>query len=188
MNFLNKTKRATRVSIFREYLNLLKCKRSQAELITTVLLILISIAAVVLVSTFVINMVRTNLVGTDCFKTAGQIKINLGEGFTYYDKNGTGTTYVSIARGEETFNLTGLLITVGTGQSSKSYTVRANSTEPSGSVTLYNDKSPELPRVSETRTYKIVNSGEVTTVSVVPYLFPDRLCKEGKDEQQIPSK
>ncbi len=64
-----KNKKSNSRQYFENNRNLLKSRRSQAELITTVLLILVSIAAVVLVSGFVINMVRDYLKPTDCFKT-----------------------------------------------------------------------------------------------------------------------
>jgi archaellin len=166
----------------------LKTKKSQAELITTVLLILISIAAVVLVSTFIINMVRSNLVGTDCFKTAGQIKINLEEGYTYY-KTADQAVYISISRGEEDINLTGLLISIGDGQSSSSYKILKDlaTSEPVG-ATLWDGTDLVLPGKSETRTYKIISTSVVSKVKVVPIIYPERTCKEGADEQTIPSK
>ena len=166
-----------------------KNKSAQAELITTVLLILISIAAVVLVSTFVINMVRTNLVNSDCFKTAGQFKINLDEGYTYYNNTaGNKAVFVSISRGAEAINITGIVISIGTGQTSISYTVRQNSSDPQNSVTMYDGKSPVLPGKSEIRTYRINSSEAVSKVVIVPIMQPDRICKEGTDEQTIPTK
>jgi len=170
-----------------------KNKKSQAEVITTVLLILISIAAVVLVSVFIINMVRTNLVSTDCFKTAGQFKINLDEGYTYYNTTGSVSpvvnkaVYISISRGEEAINLSGLMISIGSGQTAISYTVGSSSSTPSG-VTLWNGNSPVLPGKSETRTYRINSSDPISKVKIVPIIEPDRVCKEGSDEQTIPSK
>ncbi len=163
-----------------------KIKKSQAELITTVLLILISIAAVVLVSAFIINMVRTNLVSTDCFKTAGQIKINLDEGYTYYKTTSPTAAYISISRGEEDINLTGLLISIGDGQSSNSYTLMKG--EASTSITSHDGTAAALPGKSETRTYKILSSSVISKVKVVPIIYPERTCKEGADEQTIPSK
>lgn len=162
-------------------------KKSQAELITTVLLILISIAAVALVSVFIINMVRTNLVSTDCFKTSGQFRINLDEGYTYYNTTGGKAVYVSISRGEEAINITGIIISIGTGQSTISYTIKQGSSNPSG-VTLWNSSPPLLPGKSETRTYRINSSELVSKVKIVPIIEPDRTCKEGSDEQTIPSK
>jgi hypothetical protein len=161
-----------------------KSKKLQSEVITTVLLILISIAAVVLVSTFVINMVRSNLVSTDCFKTTGQFKINLGEGFTYFNSSGN-VTFISISRGEDTFNLTGILISAGTGQTSSSYTIKAGD---NGTVRMWDNSSIELPNPSETRTYRINNGKFVDKVKIIPMLYPAKACKEGVDEQDIPSK
>jgi len=45
----------------------MRFKKAQAEVIVTILLILIGIAAVVIVGSFVMNLVRDNLSGTECF-------------------------------------------------------------------------------------------------------------------------
>ena len=164
-----------------------KTKKSQAELITTVLLILIAIAAVVLVSAFVINMVKSNLVGTDCFKTAGQIEINVEDGYTYYDSTNK-AVFISVARGEADINITGLIVSIGTGQTSVSYTLKVNSSDPAGVSMWDGNTSLVLPKKSETRTYKIPSNDLVSKVKVVPILDLDKTCKEGTSEQTITSK
>lgn len=164
-------------------------KKSQAELITTILLILISIAAVVLVSGFIINMVRSNLVNTDCFKTTGQLKINLEDGYTYYNTTSTSSkaAYISISRGEADVNLTGLLISIGDGQSSTSYTLKKISGS-SKEITSWDGNAPTLPEKSETRTYRINSTSAISKIKIVPIIYPEITCKEGADEQTIPSR
>lgn len=162
-------------------------KKSQAELITTILLILISIAAVVLVSGFIINMVRSNLVNTDCFKTTGQIKINLDEGYTYYNITSKSLS-LSISRGEADINLTGIIISVGDGRTANSYKITPGLSSPSG-FTMYDGSIVALPGKSETRTYNLtLTTLAISNVKIVPIIVPDLTCKEGSDEQTIPSK
>ena len=95
---------------------ILKCKRSQAQVITTVLLILISIAAIAIVSTVIINFVRNRLVFTECFDTLGQVSIDIDSGYTYYlpgEGNASSVVVLSIKRGpSKEFNLTGLLVSL----------------------------------------------------------------------------
>ena len=72
---------------FNQRKQLLKVKRSQAQVITTVLLILIAIAAIAIVSGVVINFVRNRLVFTECFDTTGQLEIDADSEFTFYESN-----------------------------------------------------------------------------------------------------
>lgn len=166
----------------------LKNKSAQSEVITTVLLILISIAAVVLVASFIINMIKQNLQSTDCFQTSAQLSINLDETYTYYDTVAN-KVHVSISRGEKEFNLTGISISVGTLGNSEPFIVR-----PSGGnseVTMLGGENITLPGLSGARTYVIDISGKglgnVTLVKIAPLLSSDKICQEGVDQQNIQS-
>ena len=167
-------------------MTLLQNKRAQGEIITTVLLILVGIAAIALVSTFVINMVRDNLKSTDCFKTTGQLKINTDDGFTW--ANSTQVS-VSIERGEKDFNLTGISVSLGNGAESKAYIIKIGATI----AKMYNNASApvSLPSPSETKTYLIDTTGGITginQVKAVPIIYPEQRCNEGSAESTIPSK
>jgi len=167
--------------------NKLISKKSQAELITTVLLILISIAAVVLVSTFVINMIRENLGGTDCFKTVGQINVNVEDGYTYWDSQNT--TIVNLERGANDFNLTGFLISLGNDQSSTTYTIMAGKTD--AKVKLYSSATGNLtvPGILGSETYNITTGTmSVTKIKVLPIIAPNKNCNEGAVESVVPAK
>src|SRR3989344_6826610 len=99
---------------------MMKEKRGQAEVITTVLLILVALAAVAFVSVFIINMVRNNLSDTGCFKTTGGLSISLEEGFSFSDSQNVS---ISVERGQGSFNLTGIGVIVSKGSSSKTYEI-----------------------------------------------------------------
>lgn len=159
-------------------------KKSQGEIITTVLLILVGIAAVVIVSSFVINMVRENLKGTDCFKTAGQLKINVEDGHTWYNAVAEQIS-ISIERGEKDFNMTGIAVVLGDGAQSKSYIIKTGTAE---GITMHDSTAAlSLPDPSEARTYIIDVGGlKVNQAKAVPMIYPDERCNEGSVESDIP--
>ena len=166
--------------------NKIQNKRSQGEIITTVLLILVGIAAVVIVSTFVINMVRENLKGTDCFKTTGQLKINVDEGYTWYNA-GLNKVSINIERGEKDFNMTGIAVILGDGAQSKSYTIKPGA---AAGITMHDGTAAlSLPDPSETKTYIIDVAGAgisaINSAKIVPILYPDQRCNEGSAESNV---
>ena len=160
-----------------------KSKQAQSEIITTVLLVLISIGAVVLVSSFVINLIKSNLQGTDCFKTAGQLTINVEDGYTYFDGK---DVYVNIDRSSEQFNLTGIIVSFSSGSTTKAYTIKT--TGGSAEVKMFDNTPIALPKASESFTYNISGLGSAGKVKIVPIIAPDKTCKEGVDERDIPAR
>jgi len=169
--------------------SIIKQKKSQGELITTVLLILVAIAAVWLVSTFIIRTATDYLKPTDCFKTTGQLTINTEDGYTYYD-SANKTLYVSITRGETEFNLTGISIVFGNGPlNSKIKIVEGNSSEDFWMST--NKTMPvAIPTTHLTKTYAINTTelgANVTKVSIAPSITNNVDCKE-TDSKNIGSK
>lgn len=174
-------------------INLKKSKRSQAEIIITVLLILIGIAAVGFVGVFLTNMIRNNLQQTDCFKTTGQLNINLG--YTFFNATSK-VVYVSIERGSADFNLSGLIITVGTAQSARAATLSSglatDITKDNGFVMLTSagamdtGKAISMPGFGETTSYAINSTkfSSVNLVSITPML-KDKACENKADEKEI---
>lgn len=146
----------------------MKTKKAQSEIVTTVILILVALAAVALVSTFVINMVRNNLKGTDCFETAGQLKIK--PDFSFFNETSKNVTVV-VERGNNDFNLTGISIVYGTERQTKK-------------VQLFSG----LPSTGESRIFNVntVDSSftEITTIAVSPIINKNTECDKS-DEKQI---
>ena len=142
-------------------------KKSQSELITTVLLILISITAVVIVSSFVINMVRQNLKGTECFQTTGQLSIDTS--YSYFNDQ-TLVLHLMIERGEKDFNLTGINIVYGNEFGTKKLAMKPGTGNPSNIMYIQTNGTPTnniaLPDSSETKVYTInVNNTGISSVS-----------------------
>ena len=168
-----------------------KQKRAQAEVITTILLILVGIAAVIVVSGFVINMVRNSLKGTDCFETMGQLKINSDTSFTFFNSTNK-SLYLNIERETKQFNLTGISVTFGTDYSTKTIKITSGSVDnvkyilSNGTIV----DNVEMPDVGETKTYVISVSSygltEVNTVIIAPIIINNVQCDKA-DEKKISS-
>jgi len=175
----------------------IKSRKSQSEVITTVLLILIGIAAVGILSAFIINMVRTNLKGTECFSGMGQLEINLDSGWTYYYTSGVNKyVYINIERGTKDFNLTGIDIVYGTGVETKKVVIEEGKTT-SGVVYvtgvnagggIISQSNIVLPLPGESKTYRINNSlsGDITQVGIAPII--NHVQCSVADEEEITTK
>lgn len=168
-------------------------KKAQSEVIVSVLLILIGIAAVGFVGIFLTNMIRDNLKQTDCFKTTGQFNLNLG--YTFFNSSNN-ITYVSIARGSADFNLTGFIVTIGTSQNSKGVALKSGDSGSIGRLYGYamldnsgvinNTAIISVPQLSETISYAInASSFSVNRVSITPILKDGKVCENKADEKEI---
>jgi hypothetical protein len=167
-----------------------KIKKSQTEVIVTVLLVLIGIIAVGLVSAWIVNMVKNNLQGTECFNTADQIKVDLGD-YTYFSDS-QNVTYVSVSRGSNDFNLTGFIITVSGLGDSQSYTIK-DGAAASTLIKMYsNEANLKVPGISGVKTYNLTyDVSEVKTVKIVPIILvgtKEKFCEQGTSETEIPSR
>ncbi|MEN9625911.1 MAG: hypothetical protein RL557_239, partial [archaeon] len=59
--------------------------RAQSEVITTVLLVLLGIVAVIIIISFVIPFIRNQIAGSDCFEVNGKVSISNNYKYTCYD-------------------------------------------------------------------------------------------------------
>lgn len=163
-------------------------KRSQSEIIVTVLLILITIAGVAIVSTFVIKMIREGLSETDCLKTLGQFEIKISEGVTCYNSvSASKDVHITIQRGQEVFNLTGLSVSIGNVDSSKAFKIKTSGSD--AGVKMYDGTTTiTLPEPGEKRSYTIASGmiGVKKTI-IAPMIGKDILCEQGISESDIPA-
>lgn len=173
-------------------MNLKNSKKSQSEIITTVLLILISIAAVVLVSSFILNMVRDNLKGTECFQTTGQIELKMEDGFTFFNNSGDKMLYLSIGRGIKDFNLSGIIVVYSNDRNSETKKIKAGTID--GNIYYYNNAgnwdnltSISVPSAGQMKAYRMnVGGMTVKKVTIYPILQSGQEC-ENADEKTIPT-
>ena len=166
----------------------MKSKKSQAELITSVLLVVISITAVIVLSGFVFNLVNQNLKKSECFNLAGQIQIDTD--YSYF-RNSSKTFYLSIKRAETDFNLTGIKIVYGNDKSSKSVNLYSGNS----SLGVYNinldgnidntNLSIKIPAVGMSRAYAfdILATDSVNYAEIYPILIGNQICDKADEEK-----
>jgi uncharacterized protein YpmB len=164
----------------------IKNKKTQSEVITTVILILVSIAAVTLVATFVVSMVRNNLKSTDCFQTTGQLQIKVDN--SYFNETNE-VLYVVIQRGTNAFNLSGISVVFGNEQETKKIqAIDLTSDERILNPSLGKLDPIILPKTGESSLFRIntsnFNLDTINVVAVSPMINKHTEC-ESVDEKQI---
>jgi len=174
---------------------LLKSTRSQSEVITTVLLVLIGIVAVGLLSAFVINFVRNNLQSSDCLGLQGQVTIGTDDAMTFFNLSSSRSRVV-IERTQKDFNLSGVNVILENDGGAKSYKIRPGTSVnvcQFVSATVCNYSNIVLPGTSNPKvTYRINATGDfsgsnsVKKISVIPVLKGEVACTEAMDEKTMP--
>lgn len=165
---------------------LLKSRCSQSEVMVTILLILIGIAAVVVVSTFVINMVKNNLKDTGCLDATGQLSIDKEHSYTLTDSVDD-WLYLSVERASKVFNMTGINVVYGNEFATAprlkivgNLPGRVYMVDLSGDI---DDGKPIIfPQAGERYTYAINISSfggvdKVDTVNIAPIIAPSTDCE-----------
>jgi flagellin-like protein len=150
--------------------------RSQSEVITSVLLILVVITSIVIVTNFVVPFVKKQLSGSDCFDVADKIEVTSSDRYTCYNEN-TGTVSVQIHLGDISDKISGFSIVLG-GASTKNYKI-SNGTATSG-VVMYRGGAGlnlEVPGKNEERTYNFTGiTSKPDKINVYPILKDGRIC------------
>lgn len=169
------SKRSTRVLSSKYDLNsLVNSKRSQEGVISTVLLIMLTIAAASMLFVFVIPWIRDMMdEGKICSDAQGQISIETGK-YTCYNST---ATKIMITRGEKRdLEIEGIVVSLIYSGTSKKFDIKedgkiANVTMYDGSETL------RLPDAggSETYVFKNITGTERATAALV--FKGDKLCE-----------
>lgn len=172
---------------------LLKSKRSQAQVITTVLLILISIAVFAVVAVFVRNYVRDKLPEKGCFEASqGQLEIDTKSGFTYYDGTSANKgVVISVKRGTSTqFNLTGFILSISAAGEDTPYTIISGEAT-TAEVKMYNTPSTggqfTVPSPGGRKTYNISSDSIITHAEITP-IVNGKQCDQKADDTDVPQK
>ena len=130
-------------------------KKGISAIVATVLIILITVAAVAIVWAAIIPMLRNQLEsGTQCFDAVSQILIS-DAGYTCYDAS-TGNVSVQVERGAKNFNLVGIDVYVSSAGNTNTYSVTSS-----------------LPNVNEGRVYNIdvsSMSGNPDQIQIAPVI------------------
>jgi len=148
----------------------MKNKRGVSALVATVLLILITIAAVGIIWGAVLPLIQKGMKqGTGCTMET-TLSIDTSSGYTCYNEEENFVT-VFVERPPADFNLVGITLSVSGGGFKKAYEIRGN--ESVESVYYYNgtdyvNDSLKLPGKGEGLTYKINISYPVDRAEVSP--------------------
>ncbi len=148
-------------------------KKAQSQIVGSVILILIVIAAAIVIMGFVTPFIKDQLSGTDCLEVLDKIAIKNNPSYTCYEPTTTNMS-VQILIGD-VVNLTkGFQISVESEGSSKSVSV-INGT--SDDVYMRNGGVVEVPGRNEERTYIITGINSLPdSVSVYPILNNGNTC------------
>ncbi|VVB78076.1 Uncharacterised protein [uncultured archaeon] len=160
--------------------NISHSKIAQADIVSTILLVLLTIVATVILMSFVIPFVKNQISKTECFDFNGKIEIKNSD-FTCYD---SATKKLTIQIGVNDVDkkkidlLTGLRITVMNNGSSESFEVNSSNVNPR--IVMYNGASTLLvPKNNEEKTYNITNiNSKPSSISVYPILSGTKSCSD----------
>lgn len=148
-------------------------KKSQSQVIATVLLIMIVIATTVILLGFAVPFVKKQLAGTVCFDAIDKISISNNLKYTCYDiKAKEMRVQIRIGDSEE---INGFLIELG-GASSESIQIKDQIILKN--VRMYDrsyNASLELPKKNEERTY-VIKREVVESVKIYPILKDGSSC------------
>lgn len=151
-------------------------KKSQSQIITAVLLILIVIGLAVIILNFSTNFVKDKLDSTGCFDIIDEVSFVDSNKYTCF-KSGVTTKemFLKVHLGDNS-SLSGFLIEIG-GANTKSIKITDQS-EISG-VTMYGGitNKLELPQKNEERTYNITVSNAPETIKIYPIINDEQVCE-----------
>jgi len=150
-------------------------KKSQSQVVTTVLLILIGIVAVGMIIGYVIPFVKDKLSEGDCLDVLG--KVTISTGYTCYDDVSSpaveNRTTIQVHLGEIADLIDGFAIELG-GPSSK--TTKIIEDNHPADFKMYDSDTFELPGNNEERTYVFSVSEKPNTIRVYPILVGGKTC------------
>jgi len=159
-------------------------KRSQSQVITTILLILISISMIVIVMGIVIPFVKDRLSESECIKYIDRIEIENNKKYTCYSSLNNGEMSVQIHIGNNE-SLDGFFIEMG-GASSKSYEIKNGIIN--NDIKMFNgnyNEILEIPGRNEERTYVFKSVSLPESISVYPLIDDGKLCSSSSELNKI---
>jgi flagellin-like protein len=154
-------------------------KKSQSQVITTVLLILITISLVVVISSFAISFVKEKLSESDCTDIIGKVEIRNNPQYTCYNE-ATDKLNIQVHIGDIE-DLEGFTISVDAQGSSNSYEIKNNTPETNElnmytEILNYEDKLL-IPGKNSEKTYTISSITEKPeTINIYPILKDGKTC------------
>lgn len=157
-------------------------KRGLSAVVATVLLILLSVSAIVIVAGFIIPFVKKSLEGTNCFEYRDYFKFDESFGFDCYSENGGVYNYMLTVKpradntGAESIIGFGLKFMAEGGGTTANFIGGA---APSGSIKMFNGGNIIIPvsgGAYSTLTYNYTAGSKYTRVEIYPILKENRIC------------
>ncbi len=155
----------------------IEAKRGLSPVITTILLILLSVAAVIIIAGVIIPFVRdTTKEGKECFDAMDQLSINTESGYTCYYNNGSNNiANITIKRGTKETALIGFIIAVSGGGNSKTFEIKEGKVE--GVRMIDGTEDIKIPGKGEERTYSITTDlPRVDYAEAAPIMEDGKMC------------
>ncbi|MBD3253095.1 hypothetical protein GF386_05150 [Candidatus Pacearchaeota archaeon] len=148
-------------------------KRSQSQVVTTVLLILIVMVTTGIIIGFVVPLVRNQLSEGDCLQFINKIEISSNNQYTCYN-NTASYMLVQIRMGDIEEELGGIVIEAG-GATTQTFEIKDGAAPDD--VEMYDGGNIEIPGRNEARTYNLttVNS-QPEIIKVYPLMVNNRTC------------
>ncbi|MGC9309179.1 MAG: hypothetical protein ACP5D2_00600 [Candidatus Nanoarchaeia archaeon] len=99
----------------------MKSKKAISAVVATVLIILITVAAVTIIWAAIIPMIKENIQGgQECLDAVSQVSLLTDGGYTCINKSGNSSVQIQVGRGEKDFTMDNIQVTLSIGGNSKS--------------------------------------------------------------------
>lgn len=176
-----------RKKLTRKKQKMVKGKRSQSDIVATLLIVLFVIIAGALLLRFLVPFVGGWLSKGDCYQFNGKIEIKNNPAYTCYDSN-INTLYLQVSFGDIDSNskntVTGLAFVAQTETSSTNYEMTPPNSNPPG-VSLLTGAIGEILMRNQERTFKIMNISKPSSVIIYPLIDKKRKCTESKSTMEF---
>ena len=153
--------------------------KAQAQVISTILLILLAISVAAVIMAFVIPFVRNQLSSSDCFDVADKLEITNHPQYTCYDDSNSFDKNMFVqVRLKDTDKILGFTIELG-GPSTETFKIKEG--ESTAGVGMYKQVKGdplELPGQNQERTYNISRSEIPQLIRIYPIIEGDKTCSE----------
>jgi hypothetical protein len=159
-----------------------KFNRAQSQIISSLLLILLVLAATAIIAGVVMSLVKKNLSQSDCLDVAGKIEIS--DGYTCYNTDSSPKEMqIQVHIQSIRDMIDGFAIEIG-GATTNSYKILNNS-YITGVEMCNQSAALYLPGNNEERTYTISLAEKPSSVRVYPILKGGRLCESSDRTNDI---
>jgi hypothetical protein len=159
---------------------MIKTKKGVSPVIATILLVVVSIAAIAIIAGIIIPFVRDSLDDSKkCFEIRDYVTIDSGSAYTCY-QNDSGDYFINISvkRGVKETNIEGFMIAISGGGSSETFEIK-NGTSDQRIKMLDGTSNLVIPTRGGTRTYSLntsTNLPEIGYAEISPILGGGGTC------------